>query len=278
MLDQLQERHFVKLSRLVEEHTGIRLPAAKRMMVEGRLRKRTRALGLARLEDYGHAIFEGGKLDNEFSHLIDCVTTNKTDFFREPDHFDFLRGKAMPALASLRNGANTPFKFWSAAASIGAEAYTIAMVAAEELGLEARRFSVLGTDISTEVIAQAQRAIYPLSMIDPIPAPLRERYVMRAVKAERQEMRIVPELRRTVRFQCLNLMDARYCVERDFDVIFCRNILIYFAKTTQDAVLRRLNNHLRNGGFLILGHSESLAGAELTSMRQVAPTIFRRMA
>jgi chemotaxis protein methyltransferase CheR len=152
------------------------------------------------------------------------------------------------------------------------------MVAAEELGLEARRFSVLGTDISTEVIAQAQRAIYPLSMIDPIPAPLRERYVMRAVKAERQEMRIVPELRRTVRFQCLNLMDARYCVERDFDVIFCRNILIYFAKTTQDAVLRRLNNHLRNGGFLILGHSESLAGAELTSMRQVAPTIFRRMA
>ena len=115
----------------MEEHTGIRLPPAKRTMVEGRLRKRIRALGLTRVEDYGHAIFEGGKLNEEFAHLIDCVTTNKTDFFREPDHFDFLRDTAMPLLASLRSGAQSPFKFWSAAASIGAEAYTIAMVAAE---------------------------------------------------------------------------------------------------------------------------------------------------
>ena len=278
MVDQLQERHFAKLARLVEERTGIRLPPGKRTMVEGRLRKRIRALGIADLDEYGRAVFEGGKLDDEFLHLIDCVTTNKTDFFREPDHFDFLRERAMPALASLRRGADSPLKFWSAAASIGAEAYTIAMVAAEAVGLEARRFSVLGTDISTEVIAQARLAVYPLSMIDPIPSPLRERYVMRAVDAERQEMRIVPELRRMVRFQQLNLMDATYRVERDFDVIFCRNILIYFAKATQDAVLHRLSNHLRKGGFLILGHSESLAGAELNSMRQMAPTIFRRVA
>ncbi len=278
MVDQLQERHFAKLSRLVEEHTGIRLPPAKRTMVEGRLRKRLRVLGLTRLEDYGHAIFEGGKLDDEFIHLIDCVTTNKTDFFREPDHFDFLRERAMPLLASLRSGVNAPFKFWSAAASIGAEAYTIAMVAAEMLGLHGRRFSVLGTDISTEVIAQAQNAVYPAAMIDPVPPALRERYVMRAIDAQRQEVRIVPELRRMVRFECLNLMDPTYRVDRDFDVIFCRNILIYFTKATQDAVLRRLCNHLRKGGFLILGHSESLAGAELSAMRQMAPTIFRRAA
>jgi chemotaxis protein methyltransferase CheR len=152
------------------------------------------------------------------------------------------------------------------------------MVAAEALGLEGHRFSVLGTDISTEVIAQAQRAVYPEPMIDPVPARLRERYLMRAIDAERQEVRIVPELRRMVRFHCLNLMDPTYRVDRDFDVIFCRNILIYFAKATQDAVLRRLCNHLRKGGFLILGHSESLAGAELSAMRQMAPTIFRRAA
>ena len=262
----------------MEEHTGIRLPPGKRTMVEGRLRKRIRALGLTRVEDYGEAIFEGGKLNDEFSHLIDCVTTNKTDFFREPDHFVFLRERAMPLLASLRSGANASYKFWSAAASIGAEAYTIAMVAAEALGLEGHRFSVLGTDISTEVIAQAQRAVYPASMIEPVPPRLRERYVMRAIDAERQEVRIVPKLRRMVRFHCLNLMDPTYRVDRDFDVIFCRNVLIYFAKTTQDAVLKRLCNHLRKGGFLILGHSESLAGAELGAMRQVAPTIFRRAA
>jgi chemotaxis methyl-accepting protein methylase len=278
MTDQLQERHFTKLSRLIEEHTGIRLPPGKRTMVEGRLRKRILALGLTRVEDYGRAIFEGGKLNDEFVHLIDCVTTNKTDFFREPDHFDFLRERAVPLLASLRSGAHSPFKFWSAAASIGAEAYTIAMVAADALGLEGHRFSVLGTDISTEVIAQAQRAVYPASMIDPVPPQLRERYVMRAIDGERQEVRIVPELRRMVRFHCLNLMDPTYRVDRDFDMIFCRNILIYFAKATQDAVLKRLCNHLRKGGFLILGHSESLAGAELSAMRQVAPTIFRRAA
>jgi chemotaxis methyl-accepting protein methylase len=278
MTDQLQERHFTKLARLVEEHSGIRLPPGKRTMVEGRLRKRIRALGLTRLEDYGCAIFEGGKLNDEFTHLIDCVTTNKTDFFREPDHFDFLRERAMPLLAGLRSGANAPFKFWSAAASIGAEAYTIAMVAAETLGLDERRFCVLGTDISTEVIAQARHAVYPAAMIDPVPPRLRERYVMRAIDAKRQDVRIVPELRRMVRFQYLNLMDATYGIDRDFDVIFCRNILIYFAKATQDAVLRRLCNHLRKGGFLILGHSESLAGAELGAMRQMAPTIFRRAA
>ena len=111
-----------------------------------------------------------------------------------------------------------------------------------------------------------------------VPPPLRERYVMRAIDARRQEVRIVPELRRAVRFECLNLMEPTYRVDRDFDVIFCRNILIYFAKATQNAVLKRLCNHLRKGGFLILGHSESLAGAELSTMRQMAPTVFRRAA
>ena len=276
MFDQLQEKHFVRLAQLVEDHTGIRLPPTKRTMVEGRLRKRVRALGLARLDEYGKAIFEGGKLQDEFIHLVDCVTTNKTDFFREPDHFTFLREKAIPALTSARGGA--PLKFWSAAASIGAEAYTIAMVAADMLGLEERCFSVLGTDISTEVVTQARLAVYPAAMIAPVPPAMRERYVMRSVKADRQEVRIVPELRRRVRFQHLNLMDETYPVDRDYDVIFCRNILIYFSKSTQDAVLRRLSNHLRRGGFLILGHSESLAGGDMDLMRQVAPTILRRAA
>jgi chemotaxis protein methyltransferase CheR len=278
MHDQLQERHFIKLARLVEDHTGIRLPPAKRTMVEGRLRKRVRALGLSNLADYGSAIFERGSLGDEFGHLVDCVTTNKTDFFREPDHFTFLREKAIPILLEMRRGADGPMKFWSAAASIGAEAYTIAMVASECLGLERNAFAVLGTDISSEVIAQARRAVYPVSFVEPIPQATQQRYVMRALNVTRQEVRIVPEIRRFVRFQHLNLMDERYPVDRDFDVIFCRNVLIYFSKPTQDGVLRRLCSHLRKGGFLILGHSESLAGSDQPTMRQVAPTIFRRIA
>jgi len=275
MLDQLHQKHFAKLARLMEDHTGIRLPAVKKTMVEGRLRKRMRALGHAKLDDYAAAIFDHGQLDTEFVHLVDCVTTNKTDFFREPDHFDFLVNDAIPSLTKIRR-SDGRLKFWSAASSIGAEAYTIAMVVAEEYGLNSNAFVILGTDICTDVLKQAERAIYPKAMIDPIPPMLRKRYVMQSIDAAQQQIRIVPELRRLVIFKHLNLMDDTYPVDQDFDVIFCRNILIYFSKQVQSAVLKRLCVHLRLGGFLILGHSESLAGADQHNLSQVAPTIFRR--
>lgn len=276
MLDQLREEHFVKLSRLIEDHTGIKLPPIKRTMVEGRLRKRMRVLGLSTLREYGHAIFDHGKLEDEFIHLVDCVTTNKTDFFREPEHFDFLREKAIPEVLRNRGPGDRQLKLWSAAASIGAEAYTMAMVASDTIDPVKHPISILGTDISTETILQAQRAIYPAEMMGVVPEPMQKRYLMKSRNAIRREMRIVPELRRMVNFQHLNLMDESYPVDRNYDVIFCRNVLIYFSKPSQDAVLRRLCRHLREGGFLILGHSESLAGAAQGDMRQVAPTIFRR--
>jgi chemotaxis protein methyltransferase CheR len=246
-------------------------------MLEGRLRRRVRALGLSTLSEYGDAIFDGGRLSEEFDHVVDCATTNKTDFFREPDHFVFLQEHAIPTLSQRSKGREAALKFWSAAASNGAEAYTIAMVAAEALGFDLRAFSVLGTDINREVIAVARRAIYPPAFADPIPRALRDRYLMVSRDAGCLETRIVPELRRAVRFETLNLMDARYPVDRDFDVVFCRNVLIYFTKVTQDAVTRRLCGHLRIGGYLMLGHAESVAGSDQSILRQVAPTIFRRV-
>ena len=275
MHDRLQERHFAELTRLIEDHTGIRLPSVKRTMVEGRLRKRVRALGLKDLSEYGAAIFEG-RLGDEFAHVVDCVTTNKTDFFREPQHFAFLRDTAIPALLKLRRPAGAPLKFWSAASSIGAEAYTIAFVLADILGLDGPPFSILGTDISRDVLEQARRAVYPLALAEPIPEAVQRRYLMFARDASRPEFRVVPELRQRVRFEPLNLMDDRFAVDSDFDVIFCRNVLIYFAKPTQDAVLKRLTAHLRPGGYLLLGHSESLAGNDHAELRPVAPTVFRR--
>ena len=275
--DRLREKHFAAIARLVEAHTGIRLPPAKRVMLEGRLRKRVRALGLASLAEYGEAMFQEGRLNEEFGHVVDCVTTNKTDFFREPEHFVFLRDQAIPALLRLARHERR-LKFWSAAASNGAEAYTIAMVAAETLGLDPRAFSVLGTDISSEVIAEARRAIYPAAFTEPVPPTMRARYLMTSRDPVRKQTRIIPELRRMVSFELLNLMDSNYAVERDFDAILCRNVLIYFTKATQEAVLRRLCAHLRMGGYLMLGHSESLAGNDQTELRQVEPTIFRRVA
>jgi chemotaxis protein methyltransferase CheR len=278
MSDQLTDYHYRRLAHIIENHVGIRLPPAKRTMVEGRLRKRVRALGLTDVNEYCRRLFDDGALESEFVHVIDLVTTNKTDFFREPEHFDYLRSEGVPQLlAAPRGGRRAPLKVWSAACSNGAEPYTIAMVLAdlalEQAGLQ---FSILGTDISTEMLRQAETAIYPEDMMAPVPPELHRRYVMRARDPERRVVRIVPELRRLFRCQRLNLMDRSYPVPRDMDILFCRNVLIYFDRPTQQAVLQRLCDHLRPGGYLFLGHSESAAGSASTALRQVGPTIFRR--
>jgi chemotaxis protein methyltransferase CheR len=276
----LSDQHFTYLSRLIESKIGIRLPPNKRTMVEGRLRKRMKALGLANVETYGDYIFEEGALDEELPHLIDIMTTNKTDFFREPNHFNILVERILPEILSASPpGQSNPVKVWSAAASIGAEAFTIAMVLDQALRSRGRNtYSVLGTDICTDVLRQAARAIYPVEMIQPVPSEMQRRYFMRAREPGRAEVRVVPELRRNVRFQHLNLMDPTYPVDRDIDVIFCRNILIYFSKDVQDQVVSRLVSHLKPGGYLILGHSESMAGGNQTEIAQVVPTVFRKIA
>jgi len=278
MNDRLHDRHYQKLSQLMEQHTGIQLPASKRTMLEGRLRKRVRDLGLSGLEVYGSNLFDKGGLTSEFPFIVDCVTTNTTDFFREPDHFDFLREQAIPALLRSPERAGADLKLWSAAASIGVEAYTIAIVLAMMQDSKTRfRYSILGTDICSTVLEQARRAVYPAAMLSSMPEAILKRYVMRAANASREDVRIVPELRRLVRFEQLNLMDESYPFDRDVDVIFCRNVLIYFARPVQQKVLERLISHLRPNGYLILGHSESFALDDKTSMRQIMPTVFQRL-
>ena len=275
MTDRLQPEHYQALALAMEQHTGIQFGPSKQAMLEGRLQRRVRATGLPNMAAYGAMLFEQDGLAAEFGFLVDCVTTNKTDFFREPDHFEFLRAKAVPALLAHRGRGRT-LKLWSAACSTGAEAYTIAMVldAMQDLGTRVD-FSILGTDISTDVLAQAWRAIYPAAMLDPVPPEWRRRYAMAAADLSRDEVRIIPELRCRTQFGSLNLMDPAYPFDRDVDVIFCRNVLIYFAKQTQQAVLRRLAAHLRPGGYLIVGHSESMTLDDAYPMEQVLPTIYR---
>ncbi len=278
-LDRLGERHFRAISEVVDRCVGIQLPASKRTMVEGRLRKRVRALGLANLQDYGAHLFDRGGLDAELIHLIDCVTTNKTDFFREPTHFDFLRHVAIPELVRQRGARRhepCDIKVWSAAASTGAEAYTISMVLQDMVAAGTPiQFSILGTDVSTEVLKTARAAIYPVDFVAPVSAAMRQRYVLKARDPANQTVRISPELRRKVRFERLNLMDESYPIDRDVDVILCRNVLIYFDKPTQATVISRLVSHLRPGGYLMLGHSESMAGYGSDNLSQVIPTIYQ---
>jgi chemotaxis protein methyltransferase CheR len=275
-LDHLSDKYFMAFAEVIERRVGIKLPPAKQTMVEGRLRRRVRALDLADLNDYARHFFDRGHLEEELPHLIDCVTTNKTDFFREPSHFEFLRNVAVPALLKLHANRTANLKIWSSACSTGAEAYTIAMVL-QELSEQRRdfRFSILGTDISTDVLREAKSAIYPTAFIEPVPAALRQRYVLVAKQAGRGVARIAPELRSLTRFERLNLMDPHYPVDQDVDVIFCRNVLIYFDKPTQQAVVERLASHLRPGGYLLLGHSESMAGGGVAGISQIVPTVFQ---
>ncbi len=277
---QLSERHFRSIAHLIETRIGIQMPAAKRTMVEGRLRKRVRALGLPDLDAYASHVFEQDGLDQEFVHLVDCVTTNKTDFFREPAHFRFLRDVAVPDLlrARRRGGEPVKLKIWSSACSTGAEAYTIAMVLADmqrDAAFGRFMFSILGTDISTDVLAQAKRAVYPRDMVAPVPREMAGRYLLWPREEGRDEVRIAPEIRQRAQFVRLNLMDATYDVDRDVDIVFCRNVLIYFDKPTQRAVIDKLRSHLRPGGYLLLGHSESMAGGPDMPMRQILPTVYQ---
>ncbi len=274
--DHLADKHFAAISKVIETRVGIKLPQTKRTMVEGRLRKRVRALELPGLQAYGAHLFERGGLDDELVHLIDCVTTNKTDFFREPSHFEFLRDVAVPQLALRQGGRPPQLKIWSAASSTGAEAYTAAMVLQDLVAAgKVARFSILGTDVSTEVLREARAAIYPRAFVAPVPAPMQQRYLMRSRNPREDVVRVAPELRRTVHFERLNLMDESYPFDRDVDVIFCRNVLIYFDKPTQNAVLSRLASHLRPGGYLMLGHSESMAGSGVDQLRSVVPTVYQ---
>ena len=271
--EQLSARNFQRLATFIQDYSGIKMPANKRTMLEGRLRRRMRATRIGDVNDYCHYLFEEDGMDAEVIHLIDAVTTNKTEFFREPAHFDFLIAKGLPALAAK---GKRDIKIWSSACSTGAEPYTIAMVmdefCARQRGVD---YSILCTDICTEVLDQAIAGRFSEAMIEPVSAARRKQYVMRARDASRGEVRIRPELRSKLAFGRLNLMDDAYPVEADHDIIFCRNILIYFDKPTQAKVLSRLCNHLAPGGYLFLGHSESIVGIDLP-VTQIANTVFQK--
>jgi chemotaxis protein methyltransferase CheR len=276
-VDRLGAQDFRRLAKFIHDYSGIKMPATKQTMVEGRLRKRVGVVGAGNFAGYCRFLFDEGGLETEAIHLIDVVTTNKTEFFREPDHFRFMADIALPRLLTERRaGSHTLIKAWSTASSIGAEPYTLAMVMQEVSNLHGGfRISIVATDISTRVLQTAAAAVFPEAMVAPVPIDMRRRYLLRGKNASQGLVRLIPEIRRLVQFGRLNLMDSSYPIDHDMDIIFCRNMLIYFDKPTQQAVLTRLCDHLRPGGYLFLGHSESLAGFGLP-LNPIAPTVFRR--
>ena len=275
----IPERDLKGLMSLIQSECGIVVAANKYPMIETRLRRRVRALGLVSLADYCEYLRSAeGKL-LESPHLVDAVTTHKTDFFREPTHFDFLVGSAVPELArEYGSGTARPLLAWSSACSTGEEPYTLAMALSQYSAADERRrfrFSIQATDVSTGVLETARAAIYPETAVAPIPESLRRLYLLRSKERGRALVRIHPEIRAAVSFRQLNLMDSDYGFREPLDAVFCRNVMIYFDRPTQERILRKIVATLRPGGYLFMGHAESLAGFELP-LRQVVPTVHRR--
>ena len=272
--ESMSEQDYKKFSEFVYERVGIKLTPAKQQMEEARLQKRMRALGLHAHRDYVRYLFSPAGQEQELTDLIDAVTTNTTDFFRERQHVEYLERTLLPRWLQ-DNGLYRRMSFWSAGCSIGMEPSTMAMVllefAATHPGFE---FGILGTDISTKALRQALRAIYDEERVAPVPQRLKEKYLLRSRDRKRREVRMGPELRRVVTFRRLNFMED-FSFEKPFDVIFCRNVVIYFDRPTQERLFARICRFLKPGGHLFIGHSESLAGMDLP-LQPVMPTVYKR--
>ncbi len=269
----LGDADFRRLARYIEGELGIRMPDSKRVMLESRLQKRLRHFGMVSFEEYVDFVFSDKGRESELINMIDAVTTNKTDFFREADHFDYLLERILPEAASR----GWSMSFWSAGCSTGEEPYTLAMVL-EEFRAANPRFSyrILASDLSTQVLEKAKAAVYDEEKAAPIPMSYKKKYLLRSKDPSAALVRIKPELRAKVSFMRINFMDDRYPIDEVFDVVFCRNVIIYFERKVQEEILGKLCRHVRPGGWLILGHSETLTGMNLP-LKGVAPTIYARV-
>lgn len=273
----LSDGDFAKLSRLIYDTCGIKMPPHKKSMLEARLRRRLRILGLKSFEAYCDYLFGHGGMEQELVSLIDVVTTNKTDFFREAAHFDYLVDRTLPELiAQYGAGLDRPLRIWSAGCSTGEEPYTLAMVLSDfARSYDGFRFSILATDISTQVLERASQGIYGIDKIVTVPAEMKKRYLMRSRDPASKVVRIVPELRSLITFRRLNFMEEHFGLNETFDIIFCRNVIIYFDRPTQQTLLQRFCEHLGPERYVFMGHSETLHGMNLPLV-QKAPSVYRK--
>ena len=257
------------MSVYINTNFGIKMPPEKKTMLQSRLQKRLRDLDIATFKEYIDLVFTENGESSELIHMIDVVTTNKTDFFREPAHFDYITQEVLPNIAGRQ------IKIWSAGCSSGEEVYTTAIVIKEFLkNNNGSDFQILGTDISSRVLAKAVNAIYPEDRIANIPIELKKKYFLKSKDRISPTVRVIKELRSKASYQRLNFMNSDYSeIKEMFDIVFCRNVLIYFDRPTQEKVISKLCQKLKYGGYFFLGHSESIMGMNLP-LKQIRPTIF----
>ncbi|MBF0424978.1 MAG: chemotaxis protein CheR [Magnetococcales bacterium] len=273
----LTDKDFKRLSDFIYQQAGILMPMSKKTMLTARIQKRLRALHMHSFDEYVELVLDPHQRGEELISFIDAVTTNKTDFFREPNHFEYLRGTVLPELVETAGaGTQRRLMVWSAACSTGEEPYTLAMVIREFGETMGKSFnaSILATDLSTKVLKKAAAGVYEMERVEPVPLPLKKKYMLKNKNPHKPLVKMGQELRSMIRFQQLNFMDADYGLKERIDVIFCRNAIIYFDRPTTQAIINKFCRHLLPGGYLFVGHSETLNNLKVPLV-QVAPTIYR---
>lgn len=272
--DDMSDKTFIRFSMFIQNELGIKMPEIKKTMLQARLRKRLRALGIGDFDEYYKYVFSPEGKHAELYHMIDVVTTNKTDFFRESKHFEYLTQVMLPEYIRRRDKDEPKhLKVWSAGCSTGEEPYTLAMVLSDFAERNPGfTFSILGTDISTRVLDTAAQGIYEHERVEPVPLPFRKKYLLR--NKEKNLVRISPSLRSLIKFRRLNLMDKEFWLSEKVDLIFFRNVMIYFDRSTQEQVLNRMCKHLIRNGHIFIGHSETLNGLHVP-LAPITATVYR---
>ena len=272
----ISDQEFELLRRLIHAHAGITLAPWKRDLVRARLARRLHELNLITFAEY-HTWLLADPTGGELMRFINAMTTNKTEFFREGHHFDYLKSTWLPSRGPCRRASDRKLRFWSAGCSTGEEAYALALTLLDALdGAAGWDLRILASDIDTDVLAHAAEGIYPKEQVTPVPEPMLPRYFLKGTGAHQGMVRLKPAVRALVAFRRINFMEEPWPIRARFDAIFCRNVLIYFDRETQQRLLRRLVQQLADDGLLFLGHAESVHGL-VPGLAPVGATIYRRI-
>ena len=277
-MKSMSDAEFARYRKLIYSRAGICLTPPKKALLEARLSRRLRELGLESFFDYYECI-EADQSGSELVQLLDRVATNETHFFREPRQFEFLETTLLPDWLAQGDAGVRPrhVRLWSAGCSTGEEPYSLAMMLLDHLPpARGWKLEIVGTDLSSRAVEAAQRAIWPIAKAKEIPDKYLKRFMLKGVGAQTACMKAGAEIRSIVRCLNLNLNAESYPLPGGFDLIFCRNVMIYFDAPTRARVVERLLRHMAPGGYLFVGHAESLTGS-CAQLRHVVPTVYTQM-
>ncbi|MCK5679678.1 protein-glutamate O-methyltransferase [bacterium] len=271
--DKITDKEFTRFCDFVYKRCGITLNDNKRDLVHSRLAKRLRSIGMDSYGEYFELLYNGQDNEQEIVNLLDAISTNVTYFFREDKHFDFLVNRAIPEIvAHKKGGSEKKIRIWSAGCSTGEEPYSLAITFAENIALNEYDFKILATDLSTNVLSHARKGIYDQERLRNVSPAMLKKYF--TVSRDGSRFRVHEKLVADIKYARLNLMHD-FPFKGSFDTIFCRNVMIYFDRQTQGILVNKFSNFLNPGGYLMIGHSESLTNVK-HDLEYVQPSLYRK--